>query len=96
MEYFFGQSHWTTIIHQGLCGLSACLKQEGYKEVHLLDIRKLKNWEESEYKFINIKPDMVFLIMRSCDTLIDLKIAKRFKKINSNVKIIVGGIHISI
>ena len=44
----FGQSHWSSIIHHGLCGLSACCKETGYKDVHLLDIRTMKNWSDLE------------------------------------------------
>jgi len=92
----FGQSHWTSIIHAGLCGLSACAKQAGFNDVHLLDIRQLKNWNELEKRFNDINPDLVALTMRSCDHNIDLEIAQRFKKLKPNVKIVVGGVHVSI
>lgn len=92
----FGKSHWTSIIHQGLCGLSACCKDAGYKDIHLIDIRTLKNWDNLEYRFKEIAPDVVGLSMRSCDINMVAEIAKRFKKIDSGVKIVVGGVHVSI
>lgn len=92
----FGQSHWTSIIQAGFCGLSACAKEARYTDVHLLDIRQLKNWTELEKRFKEIDPDLVGLTMRSCDYNIDLEIARRLKKIKPDVKIVVGGVHVSI
>jgi radical SAM superfamily enzyme YgiQ (UPF0313 family) len=92
----FGQSHWSTIIHQGLCSLSACCKEAGYTDVHLLDIRTMKNWEALESNFKELNPDIVGLTMRSCDINMVAEIAERFKKIKPKVKIAVGGVHVSI
>jgi len=92
----FGQSHWTSIIHAGLCGLSACLKKEGYSDIHLIDIRTLKDWDHLEKVFIELNPDLACLTMRSCDINIDAEIARRFKKVKPEVKIVVGGVHCSI
>ena len=92
----FGQSHWSTIIHQGLCGLSACCKEAGYTDIHLLDIRTMKNWETLESCFKELNPDIVGLTMRSCDINMVAEIAERVKNINPNVKIAVGGVHVSI
>ena len=92
----FGQSHWTSIIHQGLCGLSACAKEAGYDDVHLLDVRQLKGWGELEARFRELAPDVVGISMRSCDMDVDAEIARRFKKIRPETKIVVGGVHVSI
>lgn len=92
----FGVSHWTSIIHQGLCGLSACLKQAGYDDIHLLDVRQLSGWEELDQKFTEIAPDVVGLTMRSCDMHIDAEIARRFKALRPETAIVVGGVHVSI
>lgn len=92
----FGQSHWTSIIHQGLCGLSACLKEAGYLDVHLLDVRQLKDWQELEDRFHALDPDVVGLTMRSCDTNMDREIARRIKQIKPDVVTVVGGVHVSI
>ena len=92
----FGESHWSSIIHAGLCGLSACLKKAGYQDIHLIDIRTLKNWEHLETVFAKLNPDIACITMRSCDTDMDAEIARRFKKIKPDVKIVVGGVHCSI
>lgn len=92
----FGQSHWSSIIHQGLCGLSACCKEAGYKDIHLLDIRTMKNWNDLEHKFEELRPDIAGISMRSCDINMTKEIAERFKKINPAIKIVVGGVHVSI
>ncbi|MBI5740375.1 MAG: B12-binding domain-containing radical SAM protein [Nitrospirae bacterium] len=92
----FGQSHWSSIIHQGLCGLTACLKEAGYKDIHLLDVRTMKDWNELERRFADLKPDLVGISMRSCDINMVREIAERFKRINPGVKIAVGGVHVSI
>lgn len=92
----FGQSHWSSIIHQGLCGLSACLKETGYKDVHLLDIRTMKDWDDLEHKFKELRPDIAGISMRSCDINMAREIAERLKKVSPDVKIAVGGVHVSI
>ena len=92
----FGQSHWTSIIQAGLCGLSACCKEEGFKDIHLLDIRCLKDWTDFEFRFRAISPDIVGLTMRSCDIVMNSEIAKRMKAVIPDVKIVVGGVHVSI
>ena len=92
----FGQSHWTSIIHQGLCGLSACAKAAGFSDCHLLDIRQLHSWEHLDQRFQEINPDVVALTMRSFDYNMDIKIAKRLKSLKPEVTIVVGGVHTSI
>ncbi len=92
----FGQSHWTSIINAGLCGLSACAKEAGYTDIHLLDIRQCRNWDDLEKRFMQINPDLVALTMRSCDYNIDLEIAQRFKTLKPDLKTVVGGVHVSI
>jgi len=92
----FGQSHWTSIIQAGLCGLSACCKQSGFEDVHLLDIRLLNDWNDFEAQFSRIAPDIVGLTMRSCDLKMNAEIARRIKLIKSSTRIVVGGVHVSI
>lgn len=40
----FGKTHWTSQIDPGLCSISAYAKSRGYKNIELIDIRKLKGW----------------------------------------------------
>ncbi len=92
----YGQSHWSSIIHQGLCGLSAVAKAAGFTDCHLLDVRQLKGWEDLEEKFKQLDPDVAALTMRSLDMVMDVKIARRLKALKPGVIIVVGGVHVSI
>lgn len=92
----FGESHWTSIIHQGLCGLSACCKRAGFDDVHLLDTRQMSGWDELERRFAELSPDVVGLTMRSCDIKVVAEIARRFKTVKPDVRTVVGGVHVSI
>lgn len=38
----FGNSHWSSVIHHGLCSISAHAKSKGYSDIELVDLRKLK------------------------------------------------------
>jgi radical SAM superfamily enzyme YgiQ (UPF0313 family) len=92
----FGQSHWSSIIHHGLCGLSACCKEAGYNDIHLLDIRTMKGLNDLESRFLELQADIVGISMRSCDINMVREIAERLKNVNPAVKIAVGGVHVSI
>jgi radical SAM superfamily enzyme YgiQ (UPF0313 family) len=92
----YGQSHWSSIIHQGLCGLSTCAKEAGFTDCHLMDIRMLQSWEHLEARFRELDPDVVALTMRSFDYQMDIKIARRLKAVKPEVVIVVGGVHVSI
>jgi anaerobic magnesium-protoporphyrin IX monomethyl ester cyclase len=92
----FGQSHWSSVIHAGLCGLSACLKANGYPDVHLLDLRTLKDWDQLKQRFEQIDPDVACLTMRSCDVNMVAEIAHRIKALKPKVTTVVGGVHCSV
>lgn len=92
----FGQSHWTSIIHQGLCSLSACCKEAGYSDVHLLDIRTMRNTEEFKNRFMELDPDVAAFSMRSCDTAMDYRLASLVKSVDPKCITVVGGVHVSI
>ncbi len=92
----FKESHWTSIIHHGLCGLSACLKEKGYSDVHLADIRQLKSKNDFEQRVREVAPDIVAMTMRSCDINMTRDLALQVRKVEPRAKIVVGGLHISI
>jgi len=92
----FKESHWTSIIHQGLCGLSACLKEKGYRDIHLADVRQLKDEKDFDRIVIEVSPDIVAMTMRSCDMYMTRDLAYRIRKVAPQAKIVVGGIHVSI
>jgi radical SAM superfamily enzyme YgiQ (UPF0313 family) len=92
----FKESHWTSIIHQGLCGLSACLKENGQSDVHLADVRQLKDERDFDRLVREISPEIVAITMRSCDKYMTRDLAYRIRKVAPQAKIVVGGIHVSI
>jgi len=92
----FSQSHWSSIIHHGLCGLSACLKDTGYHNVHLLDIRRMRGREELERQIKASNPDVVGITMRSCDINMDASIVRTLKLLKPEIMTVVGGVHVSI
>jgi len=92
----FKESHWTSIIHQGLCGLSACLKEKGYDDIHLADVRQLKGQRDFDERVNEVAPDIVAMTMRSCDKYMTRDLAYRIRKVAHQARIVVGGIHVSI
>jgi radical SAM superfamily enzyme YgiQ (UPF0313 family) len=88
----FGTSYWTSVVHHGLCSISAYAKSKGYK-VSLLDIRRLKGWTEFEKKIASKKPQVVGLTMRSLDYAIVTKAVDIIKKIDRYIVTVVGGVH---
>jgi len=89
----FGDSHWSSVIHHGLCSLSACVKEAGFNDVALIDIRRLKDWEEFKKELREKSPDVLCVTMRSCDFVMVNKILLLAKEFNSKIKTIVGGVH---
>lgn len=78
--------------HQGLCYISSALKEKGH-DVSLIDLRQLSEWEELPQVIRNIMPDVLGITMLTLDFDISIKAAKIAKRVNSNIKIIVGGAH---
>lgn len=91
----FEKSYWTSIIHYGLCALSASAKQAGY-QVSLIDIRRMSGYKELEHSIRSNPPDVIGLSMRTCDENFLAKIARLIKRLNSAIIIIVGGVHVGI
>jgi len=89
----FGKTHWTSQIHPGLCSISAYTKSKGYKNIELIDLRKLKGWHhfKKEVKKRNI--DVAGLTMMSCDFNNVNKAISIIKEVNKNTIIVVGGVH---
>ena len=82
----------TAYMQHGLCHISSALKKEGH-EVSLIDLRQLFGWEELPGLVRKINPDIVGITMMSVDFDVAVKSAKIIKNTNSNIKVIVGGIH---
>lgn len=91
----FGAGDEGSWIHHGLCSISAYAKSKGYS-INLIDLRKLKGWEDFRNEIINRKPDVVGLTMMSPDYNYVMKCISLIKDIDSNIKTVVGGPHPSI
>ncbi len=92
----FGQSHWTSIIQAGLCGLSACSKKAGFNDIHLLDIRQMKDLSEFKEQLSALSADVVGLTIRSCDIDMVAELARTIKIVKPDITVAVGGVHVSI
>lgn len=92
----FGDSHWSSVIHHGLCSISAYAKSKGYKDITLVDIRSFKDWNDVEKRIREIKPDIVGISMRSCDFNVAKKAAGIIKNIDNKIVIVGGGVHATI
>ena len=91
----YGKGMEESWISHGLCLISACVKKAGY-DVNLIDLRRLKGWDNFENEIKKSKPDAVGITMMSVDYNPALKCIDIIKKINPDIKIIVGGAHPSI
>lgn len=89
----FGSSHWSSINHEGLCSLSASAKRCGFKDIGLVDIRKLRGWNQFKRGIAIRKPDVVGLTMRSCDYNFVTKAIEIVKTTAEDIIVVVGGIH---
>lgn len=89
----FGKTHWSSQIHPGLCSISAYAKGKGYRDIELVDTRKLKGWEHFREEIKQKAPDVVGITMMSCDFNNAMKAAGIIKGENSNTVVVAGGVH---
>lgn len=89
----FGQSHWSSVIHHGLCSISAYSKSKGFFNIELVDLRKLKGWNHFKEELEKKSPDVVGISMRSCDFNMVMKAVDVIKEINRKIVVVVGGVH---
>ena len=89
----FGKTHWSSQIDPGLCSISAYTKSRGYKDIELIDLRKLKGWEHFREDIKRKKLDVAGITLMSCDFNRALKAANIIKSVNSNTMVVVGGVH---
>jgi radical SAM superfamily enzyme YgiQ (UPF0313 family) len=92
----FGKSHFTSIIHQGLCGLYTCAEEAGFNDINLLDIRQIRGWKHFDVLIKTLKPNIAGLTMRSCDAAFVPKMARRIKRLVPECRTVIGGVHVSI
>lgn len=89
----FGQSHWSSVIHHGLCSISAYAKNKGFTNIELIDLRRLKGWQEFRQEVKKKDPAVIGFTMRSCDFNMVMKAAAIVKEINSETVTVAGGPH---
>ena len=89
----FGESHWSSVIHHGLCSISAYAKSKGFLDFELIDMRKLRSWEHFREEIRIKKPAVVGITMRSCDFNMVMKAVDLIKDIGQNTFVVVGGVH---
>ncbi|MDO9464620.1 MAG: hypothetical protein Q7J67_04915 [bacterium] len=65
----FGKGDLTesTWISHGLCSIAAFANSKGFSNVELIDLRRLKNWQDFTQKIMNKNPDVVGITMMSVD-----------------------------
>lgn len=88
----WAQSHWSSVVHHGLCSISAYLKNRGHS-VSLLDIRTLKDYEQFRDYYKHISPEIVGITFRSADHHTVEEIVSNIRMLDSKVRIVLGGAH---
>lgn len=89
----FGESHWSSVIHHGLCALSAYAKSKGFTDIDLIDLRRLKGWPEFREAVSKKRPAVVGFTMRSCDFNTVMRAASIVKELSPASVTIAGGPH---
>lgn len=89
----FGQSHWSSVIHHGLCSIGAYAKSKGFCDLELIDMRKLGGWDHFREEIREKYPAVVGFTMRSCDFNMVMKAVDIIKEIDRKVIVVVGGVH---
>jgi radical SAM superfamily enzyme YgiQ (UPF0313 family) len=89
----YWDSHWSSVLNHGLCSVSAYAKEKGYRDIDLLDIRHLKDWDDFDSRIRIARPDVVAITMRSCDHPNVEHILESAKAANPAVKTVIGGPH---
>ncbi len=83
-----GEVQW---INMGIGMIATCAKQAGF-DVSLIDLRDLNNWNEFEEKIMTIMPNVIGISISYLDYKPAMFIIDMIKKIDQNIKIVVGGI----
>ena len=81
-----------TFIPHGLAMISAYLKSKGH-EVGLIDLRKLKGWEQFDQAVLESPATVFGISSMSCDYGVSEKAASRIKERKPSSTIVIGGVH---
>lgn len=82
----------SSMIHHGLCSLSANLKPEGFK-VELIDMRSLAGWDDFVLTLRSRDPDVVGITSLSVDYDIVRHALALTKRVAPSITTLVGGVH---
>ncbi|MBW3015166.1 B12-binding domain-containing radical SAM protein [Candidatus Woesearchaeota archaeon] len=90
----FGSGDYeASAVHLGLCYLSAYAKENGFKELDLIDMRKLKGWEDFKEEVRRRNPDVIGVSMNSPEFDIVNKVLKLVKEVDAKIITVLGGMH---
>lgn len=84
-----------SMIHHGLCFLSACAKQ-AHHDVRLIDLRKLNGWSDYREELGRLAPDVIGITSMSLEYDIARQCARIGKEVNPRVVTVIGGIHATV
>src|SRR3972149_1104986 len=88
----WAKSHWSSVVHHGLCSISAYAKARGHR-VSLLDIRQLSDYKHFCKEYKRISPDIVGITFRSADHHTVEDIISHIRDMDEKVRIVLGGAH---
>ncbi len=81
-----------TFIRLALAYLGGALREKGH-EVSLVDLRTISGWEEFEERVRSAAPDVVGISHQTIEFSIAQEAARRIKKIDRRICVVVGGAH---
>jgi len=82
----------SSMIHHGLCSLSASLKPQGFK-VELIDMRSLTGWEDFLLTLRRLRPDVVGITSLSVEYDTVRRALALTKGVATSITTLVGGVH---
>jgi anaerobic magnesium-protoporphyrin IX monomethyl ester cyclase len=85
----------SSMIHHGLCSLSACLKREGF-DTQLIDMRALTGWDDFVLTLRKLKPDAVGITSLSVEYDIVRRCLALTKDVAHSITSLVGGVHATV
>lgn len=90
-----GKNFDSTCISHGLAQLSACIKEAGFEDVVLIDLRQCKDWKDYEDKVRDYNPDVLCSTMMSPDYNYVVEAFRIAKEVKPEIVTLVGGPHVS-
>jgi|LGVE01.1.fsa_nt_gb glycine/serine hydroxymethyltransferase len=89
----FGKNYTAAWFSQGFSSISAYAKREGF-DVNLIDLRKLKDWDDFEKVLKAEKPDVVATGVMTVDYDYGMKVMNIAKELGCIT--VIGGVHVTV